>query len=533
MHVLRKLVHLRSSDDGSVAPLVGLTFLALVCAAGVAIDLGRGQVAQSKLQASLDAAGLAAGATVSQNPTEEELRPEAEKYLYANFAGKTVDAVITDFDIDLSEDEHIVTLTATGQLPTTLMQVFGKKTMDIGARTEITREMKGLEIALVLDVTGSMTEEVSPTDPTQKIVVLKEAATDLMDTLFGSNATVDDLWIGIVPFSQNINVGTSHTDWLGDYAVRSAQDNCVGPTSGSPKCPASPPPESTANVSTRTNPVTLVDDWMFNSNSGWYFKPHGWGGCVFERWATGDDVTDTPPSDIPFQTFFFPDTPSTGTVGLGANNWRASNGNYQVTSTRSANKDCLTATITPSTNVKSTLVDAIDDLSASGNTLLPLGAVWGWRMLSPEWRGEWGGTMDSNGLPLDYYEDLSQKVMIFMTDGWNDMPSCSPSSGDPWDHSVRMTAYGTLCQGNLGTTSKSTADTVLNEKTAAICSSVKEQGILIYTIVFGAGVSQTSKDLMKACASEEDYYFYAESADALDGAFSAIGDSLSNLRISK
>jgi hypothetical protein len=527
----RKFRRLRTSEDGSIAPIVGFMVMTLVCATGVAIDLGRAQVAQSKLQSSLDAAGLAAGSTVSQNPTEEDLKPMAQKYLDTNFAGETVDATITSFDLDLSDDEHIVTLTARGQLPTTIMRLFGKQTMDIGARTEITREMKGLEVALVLDVTGSMSNDVSPSDPTPKITVLKEAANDMMDTLFRSNSSVDDLWVSIIPFSQNINVGTSHTGWLGDYTTRIAQDNCIGPTSGTPHCNA--PVASTAKVSTRTNPVTLVDDWMFSSKAGWYFKPHAWSGCVFERWATGDDVKDTSPTDQPFNTYFFPDTPSAGTIGIGLNNWRSdTNGTYQVSGNRSANKDCLAATITPATNQKATLKTAINSLTNGGWTLLPLGAVWGWRVLSPEWRGEWGGDMNANSLPLDYHSELSDKVMVFMTDGTNEMPTCIADAAHQ-DDDISMTAYGTLCEGHLGTTSKSTAETTLNNKTAQICASMKEQGILVYTIVFGSGSSTTAKNLMKACASEEDYYFYAESAAALTGAFHAIGDSLSNLRISK
>jgi Flp pilus assembly protein TadG len=90
---------------GAVAPLVGVCVIMLVGAVGVAVDIGRGQVAQSKLQAALDSAGLAAGAIVGQNLTEENLKPEAEKYLNANFGGNTIVASISDFYMVLSEDK--------------------------------------------------------------------------------------------------------------------------------------------------------------------------------------------------------------------------------------------------------------------------------------------------------------------------------------------------------------------------------------------------------------------------------------------
>ncbi len=257
--------------------------------------------------------------------------------------------------------------------------------------------------------------------------------------------------------------------------------------------------------------MTLVDDWMIGSPASWYFKPHAWSGCVFERWGSGNDITDASPTSSPFNTFFFPDTPSGGTANIGRNDWRNSSGGRAVDNSDrnpSANKDCPVATITPATNQRATLETAISNLSAGGNTLLPTGAVWGWRLLSPNWQNKWGGTMNAEGLPLAYEEELMDKYMVFMTDGRNEMPDCDTSNANA---TYIMTAYGTLCQGNLGTTSQNTADTTLNAKTAAICASMKTAGITIFTIVFGNGSSTTAKNLMKNCASvAETHYFYAE-----------------------
>ncbi len=517
----RKLQALWSCDRGSVAPLVGVAMITLVGAVGVAVDVGRGQVAQSKLQASLDSAGLAAGAMVGQTLDSDDLKPEAAKYLNANFNGDTIEATIIDFDLELSEDNSVVTLEATATLPTTFMRIFGEEIMQVSARSEITRETKGLEVALVLDVTGSMDDPVggTPYDSTKKIAALRTAAVDLVNILFGSNDSVDDLWIGVVPFSQSVNIGTERTDWMEDLADYTTEDLCIGPTTGTPSCPASPAPLSSANVSTRTNPITPVNQYMFSSESGWYFEPHGWAGCVLERWDNDRDVTDDTPDTQKWETYFVPDT-----SGSGNNNWRSGAGNYNVDndSDISANKGCPQQPITTLTNVKSDLIAAVQGLvNPRGNTHIPVGAVWGWRLLSPEWRGLWGGDMDANSLPLDYEEQLSQKAVILMTDGTNTMSSSI------------YTAYGWLSDGNLGTTSSSTAVTKLNQKTTTVCNAMKANGILIYTIVFGNDSSTSSKNLMKACASEEDFYFFSPSQGSLSSAFKAIGDSLSKLRVSK
>jgi hypothetical protein len=309
---------------------------------------------------------------------------------------------------------------------------------------------------------------------------------------------------------------------MADLPTYTDEIHCVGPTSGTPNCTS---PLSTQTVSTRTNPVTLVNRYMSSSNAGWYFAPHGWGGCVLERWTNDRDVTDDPPSTQKWQTYFVPDTNSSGN-----NNWRGPNstsgtsGNYFVNNDtdRSANKGCPQQPITTLTNSKASLITAMDNLvNPRGNTHIPIGAVWGWRLLSPEWQGLWGGDMDANSLPLDYDEELSQKAMILMTDGTNTMSDSI------------YTAWGWLDDGHLGTTSSSTAVTKLNQKTTTICNAMKAKGILIYTIVFGNDSSTSAKNLMKNCASQTDFYFFSPSKESLSAAFKTIGDSLSKLRVSR
>jgi len=498
----------------------------------MAVDVGRGQVAQSKLQAALDAAGLAAGAIVGQSLDEATLEKEGQKYLDANFAGQTVHATVTKFNLDLSEDEQLVTLSAEASLPTTFMHLFGHHTMEVAARSEITREMTGLEVALVVDVTGSMKDPVSSSDSTQKIVALRTAATDLVNILFGDNETVDDLWVGVVPFSQSVNIGTNRSSWLSDYAYYTDQIYCSGPQgSATNRCP-NPDPYwvGTARVSTRTDPITRVNQYMFSDSQALY-AGHGWGGCGEERWESDRDVTDDPPSVEKWPTYFAADTAYNG-----VNNWRGpynssgdGSGNNLINTTypndRSANQGCPRQTLTTLTNSKSGLQTAVNNLvNPIGGTHITLGAAWGWRLLSPRWRGLWGGQMDSNNLPLDYDEPLSQKAMILMTDGENTA------------YTQYYTAYGMLAEGALGTTNDpNVAAETLNAKTLEICDAMKEEGVLIYTIVFGVGGGPTSpgKTMMKNCASRADYYFDSPSQASLQTAFRTIGDSLSKLRVSK
>lgn len=520
--MFKRLLH---HEEGAVFILMAAGIFMLLGAVGLAVDVGRGQMAQTKLQNAVDAAGLAAGASVNTT----DLQAEITKYLNVNFTQGTLGATITSVTPTLSDDDTLLTVRVEASMPTSIMGIFGKDTMELGAYTEVTRTQKGMELAMVLDVTGSMAGS--------KLTALKTAGNDLLEILFGAgNSTAENLWIGIVPFSMGVNVGTQHSDWLDatDYA-------------------------------------TL--DWGTTS----------WRGCTEARWATGRDLTDTTPAVEPFKAYYAPDdsnnnwittstqtdqdTTSTTLCGpTSSNSCRCtSNGgnyscgcstsgdtqtctscsgsgsnrrcrrdvtvtttttvtNYNITSSRGPNTNCPVTPITPLTNQRGTLESGISNLSAVGGTHIPVGAAWGWRLLSPDWRGLWGGSMNSNDLPLDYDTDLMIKAMILMTDGENTMYSTSDG------------AYGYTQQNHVGMTSTpytdSKAAAKLNEKLAALCTGMKQQGIIIYTVVFDLN-SATVDNMMRACASQPDYYFNTPDAASLRNAFRTIGDSLANLRISK
>jgi Flp pilus assembly protein TadG len=454
--------HLRDSalralardERGATFIIVTAAMVMLVGAVGVAVDVGRAQMTQTKLQNALDAAGLAAGASVNST----DLETEVLKYVTLNFHEGIQDAVITNVTPVLSNDGTLLTVTATATMPTTFMRIFGENEVTMSARTEVTRANKGMELALVLDVTGSMAGS--------KLTALKDASYDLIGILFGDgNNTGDNLWIGVVPFSQAVNVGNAHTDWL-----NAAQFGAL--------------------------------NWGTTS----------WAGCVEARWQNGRDITDDPPSTEALRAYYWADHNT-------HNNWIRNDGTFNISSSRGPNLNCP-APLIRLTGDRGVIEDGIDALAAVGATHVNVGAAWGWRLLSPRWRGLWGGGMDSNALPLDYNTDRMIKAIVIMTDGENTM------------YNEYDTAYGYLSDGQLGTTNQNNARIALNNKLASICSAMKQNGIIIYTVVFDLN-SASVETLMRNCASQPDYFFDSPDEETLQQAFRTIGDSLANLRISR
>ncbi|HYD17139.1 MAG TPA: pilus assembly protein [Patescibacteria group bacterium] len=174
----------------------------------------------------------------------------------------------------------------------------------------------------------------------------------------------------------------------------------------------------------------------------------------------------------------------------------------------------------PMTNVKADVEAKIAAMQASGATMINLGLAWGWRMLSPRWAGMWGGVMDSTepALPLPYDYPGMNKVIILMTDGDNTFGTNN------------YTAYGTLPSGRIST-SQSTAETTLDNRTKNLCTTIKNKNILIYTIALGTDLTTASKTMLANCATSPAYAFVSPSTADLDNVFTTIANQLNSLHI--
>jgi hypothetical protein len=176
--------------------------------------------------------------------------------------------------------------------------------------------------------------------------------------------------------------------------------------------------------------------------------------------------------------------------------------------------------VTPMTNNATTLLNSINAMTAQGDTLINQGLVWGWRMLSPRWQGLWGGTMNANNLPLAYNTPGMIKAIVLVTDGENTIDNTAHG------------AYWFLENGRAGSTNGTTAVNNLDSKALEVCNAMKANGIYIYTIGLGTNGGINTAEL-QSCATAVNYYFASPTTTELQGIFSAIGDSLSNLRVSK
>lgn len=469
--ILTKCRRFLRNTRGNVAFTFGLTLLPLIGAVGLATDSSLALMVRNQLSESLDTAGLAAGRAIFSDHAEID----AQQFFQANFPHDFLDSSVTAFDVQIGPDQEFVTLTASATVPTRFMKIWGKDSVTVQARTVVHRANRGMELALIMDNTGSMRSG-------GKMSAMKAAAHKLIDNIYGDFEEHENLWVSLVPYTAAVNIGANNDDWL--------------------------------------DPA----DQYFDADDP--FAPSAWKGCVEARIAPLDQ-TDATPASAPFTSYLYAEDVDNDWTPLKEANNDQNNGT-------GPNLGCGPP-IMPLTSLKTTVHAAIEEMLPwhRGGTTGNLGLVWGWRTISPEWRGLWEAAADPINLPLDYNTDDMEKVVVILTDGQNqfyDWKSHGPDNGNgPFGSDY--TAYGRL--NEFGFASLSSARAEIDLRFGAICEAMKANDVEIFTITFGSTPNSSTQNLYRTCATTSAHYFHAPNNATLDEHFEEIVTELSKLRISE
>ncbi len=144
----------RDDIRGNVSLIFGLAAIPMLVSAGMAVDIARHGHHQNRLNTAVDAAALAV-ARMDDDATQAEMDALARRYIDINYT-PGADLNGNEIDLTVGLTGNVVTVTAEVDVPTTITRLIG--VLDMVARTtsEVTKEILGTEIALVLDNTGSM-----------------------------------------------------------------------------------------------------------------------------------------------------------------------------------------------------------------------------------------------------------------------------------------------------------------------------------------------------------------------------------------
>lgn len=199
------LARLGRDRGGNVFAMTAAAVVPMIGVVGGAIDASRMYLTHSRLQSACDAAVLAGrkAMTTAQFTTTAETRADA----MFNFNFQDADFGTTGTDFNAAADANgKLSGTAVTSIPMTLMKIFGFSNRSVSVACSADVQIPNIDIVFVLDVTGSMDDEINNV---KKIASLKVAAknfyTKLKQQLDAGGANSGQVRYGFVPYSQSVN----------------------------------------------------------------------------------------------------------------------------------------------------------------------------------------------------------------------------------------------------------------------------------------------------------------------------------------
>ncbi len=466
MSIFKTFKHFAANRSGNVALMFALSASALLAGSAAAIDYSRYSNTRTVLLRAADAAAIAGARTDGTAQAREET---ARRVFLANLQGANLPATPTVAYRNISTNgvNSGYRVEATMDVPALMGAFTRTEGQKVAAMSQAAATFdEPTEVVFVLDTTASMEGD--------RINALKSAVTGIIDEMTRRVPRPDLIKFGVVPFAQYVNVGMSNRSkpWMdvpNDYKLPDwdscsdqrdviATNNCR--MQSFPAEPSTPPstcyndgrPFSCGGSPGRPARTEQVCDYVYSQPRRVCTRVSGdwvrWNGCAGSR---------NYPLNIKDESY---GTRIPGIMGV----------------------TCGSPVQDLTTNA-SAVRSMVNGLVTNGETYIPSGLIWGWRMLSP---GE-----PFNAAPGG--PGGARKVMLLVTDGRNTLsPSYPAHDGTDSAASDRLTRE--VC-GNIA------AD--------------RANAIKVYTIAFEVDGLDV-KSILQNCASRTGGEFYdAANATAL------------------
>ena len=502
-----------AAKDGNTVVVFALAFIPLMGLVGAAVDYAQANRLQTAMQAAADTTALmVAQSAASQNSTQVQTASDTYyRGVFSNPAAEGLTVAGTYSNVGGST----VYVRATATYRTAFMGIMGFRTLPLAAVSTSSFGNSRLRVSLVLDNTGSMADD-------GKIGALITATNNLINQLQSAATNNGDVYVSIVPFVKDVNVGSGNysADWvywddaaktdtkswdanngtcsIGSYSTRSScqshsacsisgynsQSSCTATGSCSVTDSDNPPTQNGCGScsngvnhhqsSCQSNHATWTPGTWTPAVWGpgtWTPNNHNtWNGCVMDR---GD-----------------PNAPNTNNYDTNVTTPSSSNTGTQYAAEQYSSCPQSVMGLSYSWSDMHSLVN---NMSPGGNTNQGIGLQLGWMSLV-------GGGPFS--VPAEDANYIYQHVIILLTDGLNTQ--------------------------NRWYTSQSSIDA----RQATTCANAKAAGMTLYMIQVNTGGDPTST-LLQNCASSSDKFFLLTSASQIVTTFNQIGTNLTKLHIAR
>jgi Flp pilus assembly protein TadG len=386
------------ADQGNIAVIFAIGCVPIISFVGAAIDYSRANAARSSMQAALDSTALMVSKDLSQGIiTTSQINSKAQAYFAALFTNTDAQSVSVSATYTANSSMgSTIQVNGTGSVMTDFLKVAGFPNLNFDTMSTAAWGNVRLRVAMALDNTGSMAQD-------GKIGALRTAASSLIDQLSALAKNPGDVYVSIVPFAKDVNVGSSNypQSWI-DWTDWDVANGTFGSCSSS-------------NYSTKSTCESHGKTWTPDHTR--------WTGCVTDR-TQPYDTQNTAPAIANVATLFPADE-------------YYENGEHYC---KPGNTPPLQQ-IVPLSYDWTSLKATINAMQPTGGTNQPIGLAWAWQSLQQ--------TAPMNA-PAEDSNYTYKKAIILLSDGLN--------TEDRWPAYAtaepNMVARSTPGRGSCATTSR-------------------------------------------------------------------------------
>jgi Flp pilus assembly protein TadG len=349
--------HFVAARSGNVAVTFALATLPIIGAVGATIDYSRANAIKASMQAALDSTALMLRNEAATD-TESQLQTNASNYFKALFNPPGVQNISVSVTYSNSGGSTAV-VHGSASIPTTFAAILGVSTVYIGGSSTAKWGSIRLRVALVLDNTGSMASS-------GKMAALQTATKNLLSQLNSAASTNGDVYVSIIPFNKDVNVGTGNYNefWLRWDLWDAANGTC-----------------SDSSYKTQSSCTSHGKVWTpANHNT--------WNGCITDR-----GNSSAPGTSAGYDQDVTQPTSSISTTQFPSEQYSACPQAMKGLSYDWTSMNTL-----------------VNNMVANGTTNQPIGLVWGWQSLVG------GGPLTAPAMDSNYQY---HQIIILLSDGLN------------------------------------------------------------------------------------------------------------------
>ena len=526
------------ANDGNIAILFGIAVIPIISFVGVAVDYTRAVSARSAMQAALDSTALMLAKDLTEGTINtSQISTKADQYfraLYTNAEAKSV--TVTASYTQTTGSGSTILVNGSGAIDTGFMRVVGFPTMDFKTNSTSAWGMKRMRVALVLDNTGSM-------DQNGKMAAMQKAATDMITDLSSYSKKTGDVYISIIPFAKDVNVGTANvgaswinwSEWEAEPPILNDKNASINANFKTAQAGSNCPftnnkhgfvcmdrPATQSGAQTRTTipsngyicPGLDSGKWAGKANiyyNGCYTTTTGSSASCGAFDATRCTCSGSGSSKV-CHFWRGDDTAATAAARPDHSTWTGCindrNQDYDTTNVAPGSaterfyaeqwSQCLGSTVTPMSENWQALKDQINAMVASGNTNQAVGLAWGWQSLSTDNDPIKAPPKDTNYMYQDY--------VVLLSDGLN--------TQNRW----------------------SSSQTSIDARQKILCQNIKNDKlhpVTVFTIQVNVKSADAESQVLKECVTPDGSFQMITSATQTSDAFKNILTQISRLRVAK